>query len=367
MMRIFSITFRNRVFAIIGFCGFLISCKTVINPTIQPTNQKKDRVFEYQNPIKNGIEGGMRDCQVFEDKGKYYLIGTSSPFFGYRTGKPSPGIKIYSSDDLLNWKYEKLLIDRSKLDSAVWYLDRFWAPEIHKINGKYYLTFNCSNESKIENKLQGLHGGIAVSDEILGDYSVLTHDEPFRKGNDLTLFKDDDGKVYAFNNHSKTIFVSEVDMHNVKPIGSPKPCITSGNLENGDWDGISIEGAYCIKRDGQYFLFYSSWSRGYEIGYATANHPLGPWTKYEQNPIYGAQNESSCERYNMEFTGDPDNPWAAVGHNEVFEGPDGRLWISCHGILKEDGIPYLVIDPIDFVNGEIKINGPTFTKQIINY
>ena len=309
----------------------------------------------------------MRDCQIIEDKGKYYLIGTSAPFFGYRTGEANPGIKIYTSDDLLNWKYEKLLIDRSKLDSTVWYLDRFWAPEIHRLNGKYYLTFNCSNESAGKYKSKGLHSGIAVSDEILGDYKVITHDKPFLRGNDLTLFEDEDRKIYAFNNHSKIIFVTEVDMDQVKPIGDLKQCITAGDLENGDWDGVSIEGAYCIKRNGLYYLFYSSWTRGYEIGYATAAHPLGPWTKYAGNPVYGAQNEASCEKYGVEFTGDPDNPWAAVGHNEVFEGPDGRLWISCHGILKNDSVPYLVIDPIDFVDGVLKIDGPTYTKQTIHF
>jgi xylan 1,4-beta-xylosidase len=352
-------------FILVALCMGLVGCKSNTEKKSMKVDEKK--VFTYQNPIKNGIVGGIRDCQIIEDNGKYYLMGTSAPFFGYRTGDATPGIKIYSSDDLLNWKFEKLLIDRSKLDSTDWYLDRFWAPEIHIINDKYYLTFNCSNESKTKNKLQGLHSGIAVSDEILGDYTVLTHDEPFRRGNDLTLFEDDDGKVYAFNNHSKTIFVTEVDMENVKPIGEPKPCISAGKLENGDWDGVSIEGAYCIKRNGQYYLFYSSWSRGYEIGYATADHPLGPWTKYEQNPIYGGQNEESCKKYGIEFSGDPDNPWARVGHNEVFEGPDGRLWLSCHGILKNETVPYLVIDPIDFVDGAMKIDGPTYTTQTITF
>ncbi|MEX2564635.1 MAG: family 43 glycosylhydrolase, partial [Cyclobacteriaceae bacterium] len=238
--------------------------------------QKDKGVFEYQNPIRNGIDKGMRDCQVFQDGGKYYLTGTSYPFW-YWNNQKNPGVKIYSSDDLLNWKFEKLLIDRSKLDSTVWYLDRFWAPEIHKINGKYYLTFNCKNESTVNYRVESLHGGVAVADNLLGEYTVITHDEPLLRGNDLTLFEDDDGKVYAFNNHGAIIFVSEVDMQNIKPIGNPKQCITAGNLENGDWDGKSIEGAYCIKRDGQYYLFYSSYTRGYEIGYATADHPLGPW------------------------------------------------------------------------------------------
>lgn len=356
---------KNITFISIVLCLALISCRSGIDTSSEMADEKN--VFTYQNPIRNGIAGGMRDCQIIEDNGKYYLIGTSAPFFGYRTGNPSPGIKIYSSNDLLNWNFEKLLIDRSKLEPTVWYLDRFWAPEIHRIRGKYYLTFNCSNESKTQNKLQGLHSGIAVSDEILGDYTVLTHDEPVLKGNDLTLFEDEDGKVYAFNNHSKTIYGTELDVNNIELKGDPIACISAGNLEKGDWDGVSIEGAYCIKREGKYYLFYSSWTRGYEIGYATADHPLGPWTKHEQNPIYGAQNEASCKKYNVDFTGDPNSPWAAVGHNEIFTGPDGRLWISCHGILKKDHTPYLVIDPIDFVDGEIIANGPTHTKQTIRY
>ncbi len=208
---------------------------------------------------------------------------------------------------------------------------------------------------------------MAVSDKVLGDYAVLTHEAPFVKGNDLTFYEDKDEKVYAFFNRDKIIHVTEVDLENMKPVDKPIPCFAAGKMEYGDWDEIGIEGAYCINKDGQYYLFYSSWSRGYEIGYATANHPLGPWTKYEGNPIYGAQNKMKCEHKKLEFTGDENSPWAAVGHNEVFEGPDGRLWISCHGILKEDHVPYLVIDPINFVDGIMKIMGPTFTKQIIRY
>ena len=65
--------------------------------------------------------------------------------------------------------------------------------------------------------------------------------------------------------------------------------------------------------------------------------------------------------------GDPENPFNQVGHNEIFKGPDGRYWLSCHGI-GEDGIPKLVIDPLEFdMDGNIFSNGPTYTKQVISY
>jgi beta-xylosidase len=138
--------------------------------------------FHYRNPIREGIVGGIRDSQIIEEGGRYYLTGTCAPFW-YWEAEKNPGIKIYSSDDLLAWKFERLLIDRSQLDPSVWYLDRFWAPEIHKIQGTYYLTFNCQNETTEEHLSRGQQGGVAVADALLGDYTVLTHNSPLLRGN----------------------------------------------------------------------------------------------------------------------------------------------------------------------------------------
>jgi len=49
----------------------------------------------------------------------------------------------------------------------------------------------------------------------------------------------------------------------------------------------------------------------------------------------------------------------------VFTGPDGRLWLSCHGITPGAN-PFLVIDPIDFdAEGNVVIQGPTWNRQEI--
>lgn len=57
-----------------------------------------------------------------------------------------------------------------------------------------------------------------------------------------------------------------------------------------------------------------------------------------------------------------------VGHNEIFKGPGGRYWLSCHGIRKpaegKQRQPFLVIDPIWFdENGRVQSKGPTYTQQ----
>ena len=46
---------------------------------------------------------------------------------------------------------------------------------------------------------------------------------------------------------------------------------------NPDWMIGGIEGPFVFKRDGYYFMFFSAWTRGYEIGLLRATTPLGPW------------------------------------------------------------------------------------------
>jgi len=47
--------------------------------TLFACNQPK-QIFEYQNPISNGIDSnGLRDCQMLRDGDWWYLTGTSFP------------------------------------------------------------------------------------------------------------------------------------------------------------------------------------------------------------------------------------------------------------------------------------------------
>ena len=48
------------------------------------------------------------------------------------------------------------------------------------------------------------------------------------------------------------------------------------------------EGPYMLVKDGKYYMTYSGShfeSINYGVGYAVADSPLGPFTKYEKNPI----------------------------------------------------------------------------------
>lgn len=356
------------------------------------TSCNEENVFKYQNPIRSGIdEKGLRDCQILRDGDSWYMTGTAYPHWSRQetNDKLNPGVPLYKSDDLLNWEFISHIVERPSADK--WYYRRFWAPEVHKLNGKYYASFNCSNP---EMGYKGQNAGYAVADKIEGPYTVVTEEKPLVGGNDLTFFQDEDGKIWAFWNAGRVFGIgfAQIDLETATFLTKPTSAICPGKVDfaydesgkvikesNGagvqkdkvskyyEWDSIGIEGAYVIKENDTYYLFYSSWTRGYEIGYATAKNITGPWVKHSSNPIYGAQSTAACKKNGFIWEGDSNSPFNQVGHNEIFVGPDGRYWISCHGITSEHpDCPSLVIDPIWFdENGDIKSDGPSYTEQIV--
>lgn len=357
-------------------------------------NPKDKIIFQYQNPISSGIDpNGLRDCQVIRDGDFWYLTGTSHPHWSRQEqdGKLNKGVVLYRSKDLNNWKFVKYIVKDG--GPKKWYHRRFWAPEIQKIDNKYYALFNCRND---ELGYVGQYTGYAVADHIEGPYTVVTEERPLSAGNDLTLFEDNDGKVWAFWNRGREFGIgyAQIDLQTATFLTEPQSAIRPAKVDyeydelgnivqvpgyDGrpkpkvskyyDWDAIGIEGAYVIKEKETYYLFYSSWTRGYEIGYATAPRITGPWTKFKENPFYGAMSKTKCTQNGFAWEGDPNMPFNQVGHNEIFKGPDGRYWLSCHGIIPDENHqekPFLVIDPIWFdEDGCIKSNGPSYTLQSI--
>lgn len=74
----------------------------------------------------------LRDPFILPDNGKYYLYGSGvSRVFG-----KSDCFSVYLSEDLENWSEPKTVFEKH---SGFWGTKQFWAPEVHKYNGKYYM------------------------------------------------------------------------------------------------------------------------------------------------------------------------------------------------------------------------------------
>ncbi len=315
---------------------FLIPFATLTGCQTSPSLEK-EAAFTWHNPVQTGPEW-IRDPTILEVEGTYYMTGTyMAKGVSETDARAWPGIKLWSSSDLKTWREVPGFLVRN--EQFTWADTLLWAPEIFAYKGKFYLTFSAQDTSGACNK-QSL--AVAVADDITGPYEVLTRDEPLLCGNDASLFADDDGRVYALQTG---ITVTEVSLEPLEVVGKQTHVIATSETP-GAWDSEINEGPFMVKRDGLYYLFWSGTARGYEVGYATAEHPLGPYTKHANNPIYGA-----CRAEYKEACGQaPDNPFREVGHGNPFTGPDGELWLSSHGIGygRRYETPKLVLDPLHF-------------------
>ena len=91
-----------------------------------------------------------------------------------------------------------------------------------------------------------------------------------------------------------------------------------------------------LKHRGTYYLMYSgsgAMGADYAIGYATAASALGPFVRYDGNPI--------AQRGDGIF---------GPGHHCTVPGPDGRLWMIYHqkNTAKTDWDRFLAMDPLWF-------------------
>ena len=392
MIKVIKLKDMSCLKCILGiFVLMCIGCNSTNKKLAEANKTINEIFFTYQNPIKSGIDAhGLRDCQVIRDGEWWFMTGTSHPHWDRqeKDGNLNKGVALYKSKDLNNWEFVDYIVKAG--DHTKWYHRRFWAPEIQKIQGKYYVLFNCRNDAL---GYVGQFPGYAVANQMEGPYTVATEEKPLTTGNDLTFFEDKDKKVWAFWNQGREFGIgfAQIDLATGKLLTEPKSAIKPSEVdfdydEKGNllkvpgydgrpipkvkkyhgWDAIGIEGAYVLENNGTYYLFYSSWTRGYEIGYATAKSVEGPWVKNDSNPFYGAQSKQACENNGFEYAGDPNNPFNQVGHNAIFTGPDGRFWLSCHGIIpsENDETPFLVIDPIWFdEQGKVRSEGPTYTVQ----
>ena len=79
---------------------------------------------------------------------------------------------------------------------------------------------------------------------------------------------------------------------------TPYNKIVIPNGPEGDWDQYSIHDPYPLVRNGKIFLYYKSDFNGQPHlvrmqGLATADHPLGPFTKHPLNPVITSGHETS--------------------------------------------------------------------------
>ena len=108
----------------------------------------------------------IRDPYIYTDfeNNCYYMYGTTDLVDDCVDARNT--FSVYRSTDLENFEEPKMIFDGGKC--GFWADRDFWAPELHKYNGKYYLFGSC----KTDNKHRATH--IFVCDTPDGEFVPLT-------------------------------------------------------------------------------------------------------------------------------------------------------------------------------------------------
>lgn len=379
-MKTSSKMIKKSVFLFTSLAMLSIVCKGQDNDSHKPVTEERE--FRYTNPITRDTSISMRDHFIIKVEDKWYATGTSLPVW---TG-PNPGVRLLVSDDLINWEHHSWLIDAEKLPPGTPYNGRFWASEIHHMKGKYWLTINSGEVTEVDPSGMSTHSiWLFSSEKVTGPYKLVNGPLTPHYNNDATLFEDDDGQTYLYAS-GNGLFQAKIDLEKGELIGEIEKFRDKLDPENPDWMVGGIEGPYVLKREGTYFMFFSSWTRGYEVGLLKSETPLGPWELVSREPIFGTRKKNYRRELavgggydHLEYQ-DSEDPYAETGHNALFIGPDGKLWSSCHYLMFEgrpypysqtlhewEKTPQMGYEPIYYKNGRFYIDGPTWTEQTVKY
>ena len=198
---------------------------------------------------------------IVEDGGRYWLFGE------YKSDESNafPGFGCYSSIDLVNWRFERVVLPVQK--------DGILGPnrvgERVKVmkcpkTGEYVMFMHADDLNYSDP-----HIGIAVCDKINGDYKLLGaieyNGQPIRRW-DMGTFQDEDGTGYLLTHHGPIYKLSDDYRSVVDQVANVQ--------------GLG-ESPAMFKKNGTYFLLTSNltnWERN-DNYYLTAKSIRGPWKK----------------------------------------------------------------------------------------
>lgn len=282
----------------------------------------------------------IADPYVLLHNNKYYAYGTGGATKG-------EGFACYSSNDLTNWKHEGQAL--SAADSyGKW---GFWAPEVYYIASKKKFYMYYSTEE---------HICVATSDSPAGPFRQETKQPIWdEKSIDTSLYIDDDGIPYLYFvrfTGGNVIWVAQMtdDLMKIKP-----ETLTQCLKAEAPWELLQAnvaEGPSILKKNGTYYLIYSAnhfQNKGYGVGYATSDSPMGPWTKYGQNPL---------------LQGDTTTGLVGTGHGAPFQCKDGSWKYIFHAHWSKEKIHPRTSYFKDFAisdQGVVSIDGTTLKPRVL--
>ncbi len=291
--------FRFILMRILAVLISFFSINSIIAQTVNPNPWVMDtdttKTVTYKNPIIPGFYSDPSVCRVGED---YYLVTSSFEYF--------PGVPIFHSRDLVNWKQVGHVIHRKEQIPKD--LNIFAATIRHHKGTFYMITTNVSTKGNFYMTAKNPEG--PWSNPIWIDVAEIDPD----------LFFDDDGRSYVI---SSTFELTEIDLSTGKLIGEKRK-VWNGN------GGRYPEAPHIYKKDGFYYLMAAEGGteEAHSVTISRSNSIWGPYINNPSNPIATHVNVAGMGKHIQ-----------GIGHADIVLAHDSSWWMVLHGYRSVAGYP----------------------------
>ena len=278
------------------------------------------------NPI---LPGFNPDPAIIRKGDDYYLAVSSFEWF--------PGIPIYHSKDLSNWKLiDYALKTKKQIDLTCLPPSKgVWAPCLTWCEADqlfYMLYSNVYNSNRLQFDVDNF---LIHADDIHGLWSDPVYINS--SGFDASLFHDDDGKKWIVNQERdsrpghemmRPIILQEYDPVSEKLKGKPVR-LTYGATKRG-----FTEAPHIYKHDGFYYLMTAEGGTGYGhcVALLRSKEIAGPYEACPHNPVItsctGEFAMSPEISYLMADLYNPDEVIQKAGHGSLVETQSGEWYIA---------------------------------------
>ena len=255
------------------------------------------------------------------------------PFYYLCQSEGNEGISVYRSTRLTDKGIKRLVW---KSPDKGWNARQVWAPELHEVNGKWYIYYAASDGKNANHRMGVLE---AVNGDPLGPFvdrgMLYTGDSVGDRSNNRWAI---DGTPLEVNGQLYLIWSGWEDGRDIQHLYIARmkdPCTIDSNRvrlcanDSYTWERVGDrrderglhEGPQIIKRHGRVFLVYScssSWEPTYKLGMlymAEGADPMDPrsWAKHPRPCLQG------------------DDRVYGIGHASFVPSPDGTEdWIVDH-------------------------------------
>jgi len=314
-----------------------------VTTTSQPTTT-------YRNPVYDGY---FADPFVLRWDDRYVAYGTGGLVDGQ-------AFRVLTSPDLVEWTSVSGALVRPAAELG----SDYWAPEVVGGADEWWMYYSAGNGDR------GHHLRVARASSPLGpfvDTGVdLTPDEPFAI--DPHPFRDADGTWYLY--YARDVLdgprvgtqLAVAVMSSMTSLAGPGRQVLAPSA---DWqiferqrsiygrvvDWHTLEGPTVREHGGRYYCLYSGGSylgEGYGVAWATAEHPLGPWSEAPEQ-----------QRLLATVPGHVRGP----GHNSVVTSFGGTDVLVYHAWDETMTTRWMCIDPLAWGPDGPTTPGPTWTEQ----